>query len=148
MDRTEYLKIIQDAKRLDRKLFDLSSLENIDRLEGILDEFSREQGETVIGVPLVQPYGGPTDRYVALSERVYWQLRTSLTNGEIETVYPEVGVPYDKKRFDMRKEQIRDDVDPLKLSRIPEDVIKLMKSFKDTAKKVVVYQPPEWCHYN
>lgn len=139
MDKAEYLRIIRDAKILDRRLFNLSSLENIDRLEGILDEFSREQGETVIGVPLVQPYGGPTDRYVALSERVYWQLKTSLTNGEIETIYPEVGVPYDKKRFDIRRRQIRDDVDPLELSRIPPDLIHLMRNYPDM-EKVKVYK--------
>ncbi len=144
MNNEEYARIIESAERLERSLFDLSSEENINRLEAILDEHSKKQGEIVIGVPLVQPYGGPTCEYIALPERVYYELRNAMRRGEVSHIYPEIGVPYDKRRFDINREQIRNKVDLLKLNKIPSDVIELMRK---SAEKAVVYKKPAFSPY-
>jgi len=146
MNKEEYYKIIGDAKRLDRSLFDLSSEENINKLEGILDEESRKQGETMIGVPLGQPYGGPAGEYIVLPERLYKEMRAALRAGEVSHVSQVIGVPYDKRRFDINRKQIQDDVDPLKLSRVPADVIEFMRNYPNK-EKAVVYKKPKFSHY-
>ena len=107
MNEEEYYSIIANAERLDRVLINLDNEENIDRLEGILNEHSKKQGETMIGVPLVQPYGGPTYEYVILAEKLYRKMKASMVSKEIGNVNPEIGVPYDKRRFEINREDLK-----------------------------------------
>ena len=140
MDVKEYTGIIESAKRLDRSLFDLSSEEKINKLEAILDTESKERGEVMLGIPLVPPYGMPIFEYILLSKRVYDKMRIAMQAWKIGDVHKVVGVPYDKERFDINKGQIRNNVDLLKLNRIPDDVIELMRNYPDRA-KVKIYSP-------
>jgi hypothetical protein len=140
MNNEEYARIIESAERLERSLFDLSSEENINRLETILDEQSKKNGETMIGVPLVQPYGGPTCEYIALPERVYYELRNAMRHGEVSHVYPEIGVPYDKRRFYINREQLR------KGFEIPREYAQFMEKIRKKAKNIKVYQEPALSH--
>ena len=145
MNNEEYARIIESAERLERSLFDLSSEENINRLEAILDERSKLQGETIIGVPLVRPYGGfPVCEYISLPERTYKEMRTAMKEGKIGQVHKEIGVPYDKERLDINRKQIRDNADPLKLSKIPSEIIEFMKK---SAKNAEVYKKPAFSFY-
>lgn len=147
MNNEEYVRIIESAERLERSLFDLSSEENINRLEAILNEHSKKHGETMIGVPLVRRYGGlPVSEYILLSERTYKEMRESIKNKEIDfnQIHQIIGVSYDKERFDINRAQIRDNTDLLKASRIPSDVIELMKK---SAEKAVVYKKPAFSFY-
>lgn len=147
MNNEEYARIIESAERLERNLFDLSSEEHINRLESILAERSKQEGETMIGVPLVRSYGGfPVSEYIALPERMYKEMRESIKNKEIDInqIHQIIGVSYDKERFDINREQIRNKVDLLKLNKIPSDIIELMKQ---SVKKAVVYKKPAFSFY-
>lgn len=141
MDTEKYNRIIKNAERLDRSLFDLSSEKNIDGLEDILDEESKKHGETMIGVPLVRPYGGlPVSEYIVLPEKVYNEMRAAMRGGEIGQVHQEIGVPYDKERFEINREQLQ------KGFEVPPEYIAFMKKIKKTAKKIEVgtkYQQPQ-----
>lgn len=142
MNNEEYHKIIKNARILDRNLFDLSSMETIDRLETILDKESKEHGETMIGVPLVRPYGGlPVSEYILLPERVYNDMRAAMRIGEIGQVHQEIGVPYDKERFDIKREQIR------KGFKIPLVYVEFMEKIRKRATKIEVYEKPEFSFY-
>jgi len=141
MNNEEYARIIESAERLERSLFDLSSEENINRLEAILDEHSKLQGETIIGVPLVRPYGGPVGEYILLSERTYKEMRASMKEGKIGEVHQIIGVPYDKERLDINREQLR------KGFRIPQEYLDFMERMRKTAKKVETYTKPAFSFY-
>lgn len=142
MNNEEYARIIESAERLERSLFDLSSEENINRLEAILDEHSKLQGETIIGVPLVCPYGGfPVCEYISLPERIYKEMRTAMKTGKIGQVHKEIGVPYDKERLDINREQLR------KGFRIPQEYLDFMERIRKTAKKVETYTKPAFSFY-
>ena len=142
MNNEEYLEIIGHAKRLDRSLFNLSSEENINRLETILCEESKNHGKTMIGVPLGQPYGGPAGEYIVLPERVYKKMMAALRTGEVSHVPQVIGILYDKERLDINREQIRNNTDLLKLNRIPSDVINLMRGYSHKERAVVYTKPP------
>gem|GEM_PF-3683400 len=135
MNNKEYMQIIEKKERLDRRLFDLSSKENIDNLENFLTELSTEAGETVIGVPLVQPYGGPVCGYIALPESEYTKMRAALKSKEVQSVPLEVGVPYDKKRIEISREQLN------RKFQIPKAYKNFMEKIKKRgANKIEVYQ--------
>lgn len=137
MNTEEYNLIIGNAKRMDRNLFDLSSEENINKLEAILDEESRKHGETMIGVPLVRPYGGlPVSEYILLPERVYNNIRVAMRSGEVGRVHQEIGVPYDKERFGMNREQLH------KGLKIPVGYIEFMEEIRERAEKIKVCKRP------
>lgn len=142
MNNEEYNLIIGNAKRVDRNLFDLSSEENINRLEGILDKESKTHGETMIGVPLVRPYGDlPVSEYILLPERVYNDMRVAMRSGEVGQVHQEIGVPYDKERFDINREQLH------KGFKIPPGYAKFMEEIKGRAKKIKVCKRPTLTFY-
>ena len=141
MDTKEYCRIIEGAKRLNRSLFSLSSEENIDRLEGVLDEESRKHGETMIGVPLGQPYGGPGGEYIALPERLYNEMRAAMRHGEISHIPQVIGVPYDKERLDINREQLREKL------KIPQEYVEFMKKIRGRAEKIEVHKKPAFSFY-
>ena len=141
MNTDEYNRIIKNAKRLDRSLFVLSSSEKITKLEAILDSESIKCGETVIGVPLGQPYGGPAGEYIILQKRIYDKMRTSLRNEKINHVAQVIGVPYDKERFEINRKQLK------KGFKISPGYVKFMKKVRNTATKIEIYKKPAFSFY-
>ncbi len=134
MDVKEYTQIIESAKRLDRSLFDLSSAEKIDKLEGILDKESENHGETMIGVPLVPPYGMPIFEYILLSKRVYDKMRNAICAWKVGDIHKAVGVPYDKERFDINRKQLQEGF------KVSPEYDAFMKKIRKSGAKIIVYK--------
>jgi hypothetical protein len=119
MDTQEYYSIIRNAEHLDRSFFNLSNKSVIDRLESILDEHSKKNKEPIVAVPLVQPYGGPAIDYILLPERKYQEIKQALISGELTQIHPRIGVPYDKKRININREQLQKKFDISELNISP-----------------------------
>ena len=111
MREEDYYDIINNAQVLDRALFRISNINNLNQLEKILHHHSEEQKEPVVAVPLVQPYGGPVTKYILLTEKQYNEIRTAMKSNKLNDVYPRVGIAYDQERIDINKNQIQNTIE-------------------------------------
>ncbi len=135
MDKRKYLQNIESAPRLDRNLFNLSSEAKIDGLERLLDNYSGKYGETMVGVPLVQPYGGPICEYILLPEKQYEEMYSVLINKEITGIgCLGVGVSYNKRRLDKNRKNLKNN------EKLSPGVIRFMEKMKIRAKKIEIHK--------
>ena len=136
MDEEDYLKIVEDAPRLDKNLFNLSSEDEINALEKLLDSYSEKHRESMIGVPLVQPYGGPTCEYVLLPEKKYWEMRKELRKNDWHVGCNEIGIPYNKRCFQIKRKNLKNN------DKLSPEILILLGKIKRRTEKIKVYKNP------
>ena len=126
MKRKTHDAIIRRGITLDDRLFEPFTLSKIERIERILKNYSRRREVSYVAVPLVQPYGGPVMRKVALPEEEVNKVHQSYEKGEIKGVCPSVGRIYNLKE---EKEKIHQDQKSFNPDHYPQEFISFLEAY-------------------
>lgn len=128
MNIAQYNKVWNKGIEVDREFLSRPlSISKVNKLEKLINKYSKEFGEEAVIAAWVQPYGGPVLAYKAHTKKEIEQIYEAYKCGKLKTAYPELGIYYDKAWCREERVRIRHP-EPMD-KKYPKHFIRFLKNF-------------------